>query len=88
MKMLKVGLLGAGRIGQVHAAAIAGHPGSALAAISDVNMPAAERLAERYGANACSSEEIIADSSIDAVLVATSTAHRRVLRPRRQATSR
>ncbi len=71
--MLKVGLLGAGRIGQVHAAAIAGHPGSALAAISDVNMPAAESLAEKYGANACSSEDIIADSSIDAVLVATST---------------
>ncbi len=71
--MLKVGLLGAGRIGQVHAVNIAGHPGSTLAAVSDVNAPAAEALAARYGAAATSSETIIADPAIDAVLIATST---------------
>lgn len=71
--MLKVGLLGAGRIGQVHAVSIAGHPGSTLAAISDVNAPAAEALAAKYGADVRTSDEIIADRSIDAVLVATST---------------
>jgi len=71
--VLKVGLLGAGRIGQVHAAAIAGNPGSVLAAISDVNRPAAETLAEQCGADARNSEEIISDDSIDAVLIATST---------------
>ena len=71
--MLKVGLLGAGRIGQVHAVSIAGHPGSTLAAISDVNSPAAEALAAKYGADVRTSDEIIADRSIDAVLVATST---------------
>ncbi|MBF9036166.1 inositol 2-dehydrogenase [Rhodobacterales bacterium HKCCE2091] len=71
--MLKVGLLGAGRIGQVHAVNIAGNPGSTLAAVSDVNAPAAETLAATYGAAARSSEEIIADPGIDAVLIATST---------------
>ncbi len=71
--MLKVGLLGAGRIGQVHAVNIAGHPGSTLAAVSDVNAPAAETLAARYAAAAASSEAIIADPAIDAVLIATST---------------
>ncbi len=71
--MLKVGLLGAGRIGQVHAVNIAGHPGSTLAAVSDVNAPAAEALASRYGAAAATSEAIIADPAIDAVLIATST---------------
>ncbi|TMV84685.1 inositol 2-dehydrogenase, partial [Thioclava sp. BHET1] len=71
--MLKVGLLGAGRIGQVHAVNIAGHTGSALVAVSDVNTTAAQSLAARYGAKAASSEEIIADPSIDAVLIATST---------------
>lgn len=71
--MLKVGLLGAGRIGQVHAVNIAGNLRSDLVAVSDVNMPAAEDLAAKFGAQATSSEAIIADPSIDAVLVATST---------------
>ena len=71
--MLKVGLLGAGRIGQVHAAVIAAHEGSTLAAISDVYAPAAEELAAKYDAQMRSSDEIIADDTIDAVLIATST---------------
>ena len=48
--MLKVGLLGAGRIGQVHAVNIANNPRSTLAAVSDVNTPAAEKLAAQHGA--------------------------------------
>ncbi|MBW6418687.1 inositol 2-dehydrogenase [Celeribacter sp. PS-C1] len=71
--MLKVGLLGAGRIGQVHAVNISGNLRSDLVAVSDVNMPAAEDLAAKFGAQATSSEAIIADPSINAVLVATST---------------
>ncbi|WP_170751659.1 inositol 2-dehydrogenase [Ruegeria lacuscaerulensis] len=71
--MLKIGLLGAGRIGRVHADAIAGHPQSELVAISDAVTEAADTLATQYGAKAASSEEIIADSSIDAVLIATPT---------------
>ena len=71
--MLKVGLLGAGRIGQVHAAVIAAHEGSTLAAISDVYAPAAEELAAKYHAQVRSSDEIIADYAINAVLIATST---------------
>ena len=71
--MLKVGLLGAGRIGQVHAAVIAAHEGSTLATISDVYAPAAEELAAKYHAQVRSSDEIIADDAINAVLIATST---------------
>ncbi len=71
--MLKVGLLGAGRIGQVHAKAITAHPASELAAVSDVFAESAEKLAASYGASVRTSEEIIADPSIDAVLIATST---------------
>ncbi len=71
--MLKVGLLGAGRIGQVHAAVVAAHDGSKLAAISDVYAPAAEELAAKYHAQVRSSDEIIADEAINAVLIATST---------------
>ncbi len=71
--MLKVGLLGAGRIGHVHARAISAHPGSALVAVSDAITENAEKLAAEYGIAARSSDEIIADADIDAVLIATST---------------
>ncbi|WP_209598573.1 inositol 2-dehydrogenase [Ruegeria sp. HKCCSP351] len=71
--MLRVGLLGAGRIGRVHAQAISSHPGSRLCAVSDALPEAANNLADEYGAEARSSEEIIADPEIDAVLIATPT---------------
>ncbi len=71
--MLKVGLLGAGRIGNVHAKAISSHRESRLVAVSDVNTEAAAKLAAAYGAEARSNEAIIGDASIDAVLIATST---------------
>lgn len=71
--MLKVGLLGAGRIGQVHAVNVAGNARSTLVAVSDVYTPAAEKLAAQFDAQSRSSEEILNDPDIDAVLIATST---------------
>jgi len=71
--MLKVGLLGAGRIAGVHATAISRHPGSTLAAVSDINATAAEKLASQYGSVSRSTDDILSDPSINAVLVATST---------------
>lgn len=71
--MLKVGLLGAGRIAGVHATAISSHPGSALVAVSDINFEAAAKLAAQYGAEARTTDAILNDPQIDAVLIATST---------------
>ncbi|MBO9454679.1 inositol 2-dehydrogenase [Paracoccus sp. R12_1] len=71
--MLRVGLLGAGRIGQVHAVNIAGNARSSLVAVSDVDQNAATRLASTHSAEPRSSEDILADRDIDAVLIATST---------------
>lgn len=71
--MLKVGLLGAGRIAGVHATAITSNPGSTLVAVSDYIPQNAEKLAAQYGCDARSTEDIIADPTIDAVLIATST---------------
>lgn len=71
--MLKVALLGAGRIAGVHATAITSHPQSELTAVSDFYPEAAEKLAAQYGAVARSTDEIIADPEIEAVLIATST---------------
>jgi len=47
--MIAVGLLGAGRIGQVHAPNIAAHPGSRLAAVSDFVPEAAALEAGQIG---------------------------------------
>ena len=70
---MKVGLLGAGRIGQVHAKSIISNPRSELVAVSDVFVDAAIRLAATYGCESRTTEEILNDPSIDAVLIATST---------------
>lgn len=71
--MLKVGLLGAGRIGWVHAKAITAHGGSTLVAVSDFVPESAQKLAAEYGCEARSTDDIIADPAIDAILIATST---------------
>lgn len=71
--MLNVGLIGAGRIGKVHAAAITQHGGSRLAAVSDVVEANATALAADYGIAVCTTDQIFADSAIDAVLIASST---------------
>ena len=71
--MLKVGLLGAGRIGAVHAQNILSHPESVLKAIADVNISAARSLAESCGAEVASTDAILQRDDIDAVLIATST---------------
>ena len=64
---------GAGSIGSIHAGNIAGHPDARLRIVVDPDVAAAELLAGRYGAAVGSQAETLADSSIDAVLIATST---------------
>jgi myo-inositol 2-dehydrogenase / D-chiro-inositol 1-dehydrogenase len=71
--MLRVALLGAGRIGQVHARSIAANTHSTLVAVADVHAEAAAKLAAEYGAAAMTVEAVLADASIDAVLIAAST---------------
>lgn len=71
--MLKVALLGAGRIGQVHARSISTHPDCRLVAVADVVTAAAQKLANQHAAAVRSVEEILDDPSIDAVMIATST---------------
>ena len=71
--MLKIGLLGAGRIAGVHAAAISQNPQSKLVAISDFFPEVADKLARQFDAVMRTNEDIIADPEIDAVLIATPT---------------
>ena len=70
---LRIGLLGAGRIGKVHASAISTTPGAQLAAVADAFASAAAEVANFYGASVSSIEEILASSEIDAVFITTPT---------------
>ena len=70
---LTIGLHGAGRIGKVHAAAIAGTPGARLVAVADALPDAAASLAAAYGAQVASIDDIIGDADVDAVFITTPT---------------
>ena len=70
---MKVALFGAGRIGKVHAASIKMDPRSRLVAVTDVIGAAADSLAAEHGVAARSPDAILADPSIDAILIASST---------------
>lgn len=72
--MLRIAVLGCGRIGQMHAANVARHPRAELATVYDVHRPSAEKVAAAQGVTAAASpEEIFASDKIDAVLIATAT---------------
>ena len=70
----RVGLLGAGRIGQVHAVALGRIGKARLVAVHDPIQVAAQAVARAAGARIASSEDIIAAPNIDAVVIATPTA--------------
>ncbi|MEJ1159108.1 inositol 2-dehydrogenase [Prosthecomicrobium sp. N25] len=70
---LNFGLLGAGRIGKVHAAAVAATPGARLAAVADAVPAAAEAIAAASGAEVRSVDAIMNARDIDAVLITTPT---------------
>jgi myo-inositol 2-dehydrogenase / D-chiro-inositol 1-dehydrogenase len=73
MSTLTIGLLGAGRIGKVHAEAIAGTPGARLVAVADAIPEAAQERASHHGASVRTIDEIMTDGAIDAVFITTPT---------------
>jgi myo-inositol 2-dehydrogenase / D-chiro-inositol 1-dehydrogenase len=75
-KILQVGLIGAGRIGQVHASTIAYRVSRAqLAAVTDPIPGAAQAVAQKFRVPkiAASYREIVADPAVDAVMICTPT---------------
>jgi myo-inositol 2-dehydrogenase/D-chiro-inositol 1-dehydrogenase len=74
--IVRVGLIGAGRIGRVHAEHLAYRiPGADLVAVSDLYLEAAEKLAAELNVPGVYDDHrrIVEDSSIDAVLICSST---------------
>ncbi len=72
--MYAVAVIGAGRIGRIHAATIAAHPRLRLACVADVAVDAARTLAAEHGAVASDVDAALADPAIDAVVIASPTA--------------
>jgi myo-inositol 2-dehydrogenase/D-chiro-inositol 1-dehydrogenase len=70
---INIGLLGAGRIGQTHARAVAGIAAARISAVFDPIDAAAEVVIALTGACRATFDEIIADPKIDAVIIATPT---------------
>lgn len=66
-------LLGAGRIGKVHAKAVTGNPAARLVAVADAMAPAAQAIAAQYGCEVRSIEAILASKDVDAVVICTPT---------------
>jgi len=75
-KKLRFGILGAGRIGPVHAETLAYRaPQAEAVVIADINLAAAERMAARYNIPKVvdSAAAVIDDPSIDAIVLCTPT---------------
>jgi myo-inositol 2-dehydrogenase/D-chiro-inositol 1-dehydrogenase len=72
--MINFALLGAGRIGKMHAGLIAASPQARLSYVFDIHRPSAITLAATYSAKVAESVDVILkDKNIDAILIATST---------------
>jgi len=76
LKIIRVGVIGAGRIGKIHAENLATRiPGVKVMAIADVNLAAAQELADKLGIPHVYSDyrKIMDDPEIDAVAICSST---------------
>jgi len=70
---MRFGVIGAGRIGKIHAANIAARPDCNVAYVADVDSAAAESLAKATGAKVGAIDEIIASRAVDAVAICAPT---------------
>ncbi len=70
---LNFGLLGAGRIGKVHAGAVSAVAGAKLVAVADAVSDAAEAVAKSYAAEIRTVDAIMNAKDVDAVLISTPT---------------
>jgi myo-inositol 2-dehydrogenase/D-chiro-inositol 1-dehydrogenase len=70
---IRFGLLGAGRIGKVHAKAVTGDANAKLVAVADAFPAAAQAIADHYGCEVRSIDAIAAAKDVDAVVICTPT---------------
>ncbi len=70
---VRLGLLGAGRIGKTHARSIAESEGARLVAVADPDEAAVAAVVQATGTRAASVEEVLGDPAIEGILIATPT---------------
>src|ERR1700678_375620 len=70
---MKFGIIGAGRIGKVHAGNVAARKDCAVAFVADADAGAATSLAQSTGARVGTIEEIFAAADVDAVAICSPT---------------
>src|SRR5690606_21525727 len=75
MDMISIGLLGAGRIGQIHGRNIAASPRARLAAIAAPTPDGARALSAATGAPVKTPDDTLADQALDAVLIGPPADH-------------
>ena len=80
---LRIGVLGAGRIGRIHGGNVALHPRARLAAVADASREAARSLAEATGAEIAEVDAVIEAADIDALVICTEWPEFRQLDPER-----
>lgn len=66
-------LIGAGRIGKVHAMAVAGVANANIKYVCDVHEPSAKELAAACSAQVASIDSVFDDKDVDAVIIASAT---------------
>ena len=71
--MIRIAILGAGRIGRIHGRNAAAHPEARLVAVADPHAPSAKELAEATSAEIVALEEVVERPDVDAILVCTPT---------------
>ena len=71
--MIDVALLGAGRIGKIHAGNLVRQPGVRLKYVVDVDAGAADTLAKQHGAASAQPEAVFDDATVRAVVIGSST---------------
>jgi myo-inositol 2-dehydrogenase/D-chiro-inositol 1-dehydrogenase len=71
--MFEIALVGAGRIGKIHAANVVAHPALRLRAVVDPVAANAAALADAYGAQAVDFQAVLSDPAIRGVIVASAT---------------
>ncbi|MFT4008632.1 MAG: inositol 2-dehydrogenase [Nocardioidaceae bacterium] len=74
VEIRRIGLVGCGRIGRMHAGLVAREiPGLELAAVADAIPAAAEGVSDTFGAPVRSIEDLLAADDVDAVAICSST---------------